>query len=239
MSRKRILYMLLGAIGPAFSPATFAQGETPVPKPPYVAPVPSYAHWTIRIQPASSPASPQSASPTRDTTSLPLMIDTVKTGGVKQVTLSYAGLPPEQINEKDGIIFLPTPKGTVMVHDSGGVVPNGSGSSTPDPVDPEMTGPYPLYSPGFLFADWLGGKGSSSFKNVVLYNQVRCFHYQDGGDEAWIDVDTMLPVATKHEGIEVDFQFLAAPTSPLQLPPEEAASLQKTEDASKAFNSVR
>jgi hypothetical protein len=239
MSPRRILFFWLGAIGPVFSPATFAQSETPVPRPPYIAPVPSYAHWTIKIQPSSSPGSTPSAQPTRDTTFLPLMIDTVKTGDTKQVTLSYAGQPPEEINEKDGIVFLPTPKGTLMVHEPPANLPTAPGSSPLDAADPELEGPYPLYSPGFLFARWLASGASSSFKDVVIYNQVRCFHYQNGGDEAWIDVATMLPVALRHDGIEADYQFLAPPTSPLQLPPDEAVSLQQTEDAAKAFNSVR
>jgi hypothetical protein len=165
------------------------------------------------------------------------MLDTVKTGDVSRVSVYYRGAAPEVFNEKGGTVFVPTQKSVMMLHDEDASMQ----SYGPEPPDPNagFKGPYPYYSRGFLYADFLYHKGLSSFKDVVLHNSVRCFHYQDGDYEAWIDVETMLPVATKHGGIEADFQFLPAPTSPLELPPEEAASIQKSEETYKVLRSIR
>jgi hypothetical protein len=175
--------------------------------------------------PAAAPVPGQSVPlPPTQGLDKPTVLDIIRTGDIRRATLFFANQPSEEINEKDGTFFVPTGQGILMTR----AVSQALGE-----------GPYPFYSPGFLFADWLGRGGPSSFKDVAVYNQARCFHYQEGGDEAWIDVDTMLPVAMKHDGIEADYQFQSPPTSPLQLPPEEATALQKTEDAYKAVNATR
>jgi hypothetical protein len=232
VKQKQTLVILVLAVAAVFSPTAPAQSANSVP---------NDGHWIIKIKPPASPASQQPAAPTpKVETDQPVMLDTVKTGDIKQVTVYFRTQPSMVFNQKSDTIFVPTAKGDLMVHDSDHPISTGdAGATTPLDPDAGFDGPYPFYSRGFVFADFLRNKGGSSFKNVVLYANVRCFHYQSGDYEAWIDVASMLPVATKHQGIEADFQFLAAPTSPLQLPPDEAASLQKTEQAYRALNSVR
>jgi hypothetical protein len=218
-------FFLIGTIGLVVISRAFAQSDNPVPKSPYIAPASDYGHWTIKMKYPAPPSVPgQPAQTPALGADKPIGIDTIGTGNVRRITLSFAGEPSEEIYEKDGTFFIPTGRGILMTR---------AASEVPG------EGPYPFYSPGFLFAGWVCRNGLSSFKDVVTYNEARCFHYQEGGDEAWIDVNTMLPVATKQDGIEADYQFMAPPTSPLQLPPDEASALQKTVDAYKAVNATR
>jgi len=46
-----------------------------------------------------------------------------------------------------------------------------------------------------------------------------CYAFQEDGKEAWIDIQTGLPWALKDENGAQTYEFVAAPTAPLTLPP--------------------
>jgi hypothetical protein len=59
------------------------------------------------------------------------------------------------------------------------------------------------------------------------------------GEEAWVDVKTMLPVAATKHGLEADFHFQSPPDSALHLPADEAQLIRDRENVVRAFNAMR
>ena len=193
-----------------------------VPKPPYVAPVPIYGHWTVVLEsePATSPAGHHHARPKVESQQIPTTIDTIRTGDLKRVILSYSTGASQQFDQT-GIYFLTS---------------DASGSGTKLFIPHPDVPPYPFYTNGFLFFETLN---PSWFRDIVKMGGINCFHYQNGSTQLWVAVDSMLPVAAKSEGITAHYQFQPAPGSPIVLPPDEKAVLEKEMNAQKASQSVR
>lgn len=203
-----------------------AQDQSQTPQAPYVAAVPKDAHWTITLKyPASgnpAPASSNAKSTSPD--SHPLQIDTLKSGTSKQITVTYPDGKSARYDFLGKYMMKMTATG-----------PSVSIAATL--VDP----PCPFYTPDFLFTDWVRAQGTSAFKGVVPYNGVTCFHYQNSsGEEAWINTETMLPVAAKKPLLaEADYQFLSPPDSPLVFPAVETNAISNIENTAKVLQSVR
>ncbi len=191
-------------------PATRAQESAlPVPKPPYVAPIPDNARWVVTLEmPGAS--STQSE--------LPTSIETIKTGSTKRVTLFLKGGSSQRFDQKGEYLLTNTPSGPQI--------------SKYIPLLP----PYPFYTEGFLFVE---NVVPANFKGVVKLKGVECFYYASGNTSVWIAAESMLPVAARHEGVLAYFQFLPAPTQPLTLSPEVVAQLEKYEAAANAFRAMR
>jgi hypothetical protein len=190
-------------------PAVRAQEPAlPVPKPPYVAPIPDDARWVVTME-ATAGTSAQT---------FPTAIETIKTGGLKRVTLFFKGGTSQRFDQKGEYLLTTTPAGPQI--------------SKYIPLLP----PYPFYTNGFLFVENIG---PANFKGVVKIKDVNCFYYSNGNTSIWIAVDSMLPVAARQDGVLAHFQFLPAPTQPLTLPQEEAAQLEKYEAAANAFHAMR
>jgi len=193
---------------------------------PALAAAPEAAHWKIRLKyPAEIPAESQEGTPASSAPApvpdQPTEIDIVQTGTRRRVTLSYEGLPPRQVDQ-DGPYILTANGGTIRI----GVLQAGES-------------PYPFYAAVFPFVDWVGQQDGAAFRNTVKYRGMTCLHYQSGADEAWIDSETLLPVAARHEGIEAYYKFLPAPTAPLAFPPAEELLIQKSARALKIAASLR
>jgi len=202
---------------------TFAQqSPVPTPKSPYVAPVPSYGHWTVELK--SEAAAPPATAPGNPTPTsqpgIPTTIETIRTGDLKRVILSYSTGASQQFDQT-GIYFLTS---------------DASGSGTKLFIPHPDVPPYPFYTNGFLFFETLN---PSWFRDIVKMGGINCFHYQNGSTQLWVAVDSMLPVAAKSEGITAHYQFQPAPGSPIVLPPDEKAVLEKEMNAQKASQSVR
>jgi len=208
-----------------------AQDQKLLPVAPFLAQVPSSGHWTITLK-HSSELGPNglAAPPTPPRIDEPLSIDTIQYGGVSRVTLNFQNAPPVQIDRKGDYYIRQTSTGVQLF---------GTGN-----------GPLSFFAlDGFLFAEWVRQEGAAAFQKVVQYKGVTCFYYQNqkpeteedptNGQEAWIDVHTMLPVAAKDDGIEADYQFHGPPTSPPQLSPEEARLIQARENALQIQSSIR
>ena len=221
MKTIRLIFSILIPMLSTGTMRTFAQQlPTPIPKPPYVAPVPGYGHWTVELiseaaaTPATVPGNP-TVAPLQRT---PTTIDTIRTGDLKRVTLSYSTGASQQFDQA-GIYFLTSSASRVEIF-------------VPHPGD----SPYPFYTDGFLFFEKLS---PSWFRDVVKIGSVDCFHYQNGSTQLWVAVDSMLPVAARSGGITARYQFQQTPTSPIVLPPDEEAVLEREIKAYKAYQSVR
>lgn len=212
-----------------------AQDQNPVPTAPYLAPVPDPGHWTVSlVYPPTSPTAPGVASPAPQLNAdQPLAIDFVRGGGISAVTFTFQGSPTVRVDAKGTFSFLPGPQGPLIYN---------AGSQFP----------ISFYTTSFLFAEWLRHQGATASYEVVEYRNVRCFHYTNKqpaphseiydpgyGSEVWINIKTMLPVASKWNGVEADFNFLPPPGSPPQLTPEETALIQYKENLSRAIDSIR
>ena len=185
--------------------------EKPVPREPYVMPLPAKGHWRIDFhvqQPegAAVPATPASAPAQL------VALDFVKSGRFLRVTQVFS----------DGRTRSADTEGNSMLEHTG----SGWHRSTLNGGVP----PYPYYSAGFPLADWIG---ADSFKDVVRYRQVECFHYANGDREAWIAVDSMRPAGGRQAATEAVYQFLETPDSLPDLSPDERALLQAVDDSFK------
>ena len=221
MKTIRLIFSILIPMLSAGTMRTFAQqSPVPTPKSPYVAPVPSYGHWTVELK--SEAAAPPATAPGNPTPTsqpgIPTTIETIRTGDLKRVILTYSTGASRQFDQA-GPYFLTS-----------------SGSRADLFIPHRGEDPYPFYTKGFLFFETIS---PSWFRDVVKIGGVDCFHYENGSTQLWVSVDSMLPVAAKSEGITAHYQFQPAPGSPIVLPPDEKAVLEKEMNAQKASQSVR
>jgi hypothetical protein len=214
--------------------------DLPVPKPPYLAPVPKYGHWkvTFKYGKISSPettgasastssATPPPASPAPQpetleapNPTLPAAIDTIKTGDLSGVTLTFG----------NGITKEYTCQGDWVLNSS----PEGAQLS----IASSMSLPYPYYTIGFILLD--GVKiDPSTFRETAKHDGVIAFHYKSGDVDVWIDPASMLPLAAKQDAVEVSYQFLPRPTEPFSIPADQAALLKKERQADAATRAMR
>ena len=195
--------------------------EPLTPRPPYIAPVPGYGHWVVTLiyswVDGSRLALPDK-SKAGTAEQIPRAIDIVKTDKTKRVTLSFKDGTSHRIDQVNGYILTISNTGPQIFTAS-----------------PDMP-PYPFYTEGFLFVE---NVGPATFSGMVSIKGKECFHYQDGTSEAWIDIDSMLPVAARKNGYTVFFQFLEPPTAPIVLTSDEAAVLERQEKAHSAAQSMR
>jgi hypothetical protein len=209
--------------------------EIPVPKPPYLAPVPDYGHWMVKFKykqagPPSAavgaPAAatdtppPAPAAPAPPDEESPVSIETIKTGELRGVTLTFADGTSKQFTCQGDWVLNSTPNGPQL------------SIAMPTAL------PYPYYTTGFIMLD--GAKiNPSTFKEAAKHNGVMAFHYHSGDVEVWIDPDTMLPMVAKQGGVEVTYQFLTPPPRPFPIPKDQENLLQQEQAALKATSSMR
>jgi hypothetical protein len=215
--------------------------EKPVPQPPYIQPVPDYGHWKVTFNykptrtkdaangssavPSSTsapgtPSTPPAPPPPSAPDGSPTALETIKTGDLRGITLTFA----------DGTTKQFTCQGDWILNSSA----NGAQLSIASPTSL----PYPYYSTGFIFLD--GMKiDPSTFKEAGMHHGVMAFHYKSGPTDVWIDPATMLPKAAKQDGVEISFEFLTPPPRPFPIPKDQADLLQKERAASQATSSMR
>jgi hypothetical protein len=205
-----------------------AQEETnPVPRPPYLAAVPDYGHWTVKFTyKANAPAAPASgATPAAPAASappdgFPTAIDTIKTGDLRGVVLTFANGTSKQYTCQGDWVLTSGAKGPQL----------GIASST--------SRPYIYYTTGFILLD--GVKvDPTTFQELAKYNGVPAFHYKSGDVDVWVNPATMLPLAAKQPGVEVSYQFLNPPPKPFPIPDDQASLLKKEQNAYKSSQTLR
>ncbi len=224
--------------------------EKPTPKPPYLAPVPDYGHWTVTFKYENAPvtdsnsggstgpaaakppvpatvavaptASTATNAPTASTApdGFPTVIDTIKTGDLRGVVLTFSNGTSRQFTCQGDWVLTSTAKGAQV-----GIV-NSSWA------------PYVYYTTGFILLD--GVKiDLSTFKETAKHNGVLAFHYKSGDADVWISIDSMLPLTVKRSGVEVTYQFLNPPPRPFPIPQDQESLLQKEQQAYQSTKSMR
>ncbi len=205
-----------------------AQSEQiPVPKAPYLTPVPDYGHWKVTFKykqaapnGTASPATGAAPTPSSADDGYPAAIETIKTGDLRGVTLTFAnGTSKEFTCQGDWVLNSSSQGAQLQI------------------VSPPAI-PYPYYTKGFIFLD--GARVDlSTFKKAEMHNGVMAFHYKSGDTDVWIAPETMLPLAAKKEGVEGTYAFLTPPPRPFPIPKDQESLLQKSEQAYKATSSMR
>ncbi len=176
--------------------------EKPVPKPPYMEPVPDYGHWkvTFHYKPAPKKDAASATGGDITTTTVPgappaappdvplVSIETIKTGDLRGVTLTFADGTTKQFTCQGDWVLSSTPKGPQL----------GFASQTEQP--------YGYYTTGFILLDGVT-INMSTFKEAAKHNDVMAFHYKSGNTDVWIDPYTLHPLAAKQEDVEVSYDF--------------------------------
>jgi len=229
---KPILMILLGLALAVSLETSRAQADgKPVPKAPYLAPVPDYGHWIVTFRydgasdaapdnGAAAPASTDAPKPPGAPEGYPASIDTIKTGLLRGVVLTFGDGSTKQYTCQGDWVLSSTPKGPQIT----------AASSTQNP--------YPFYSSGFVLLDGVA-VNPSTFKGVEMYKGNPAFRYQSGNSEVWVDIPSMNPLMVRHEGVEVSYQFLAAPPRPFAIPDDQADLLQKEQAADQKARTLR
>jgi len=229
--RDHAAYFVLIAVGLWHVRASFAApdlGAIPPPSAPYVASPPDFAEWTIVATPrvkeeSSGPASTEAGkSPSASGPGGVTAIKSTKTGKIKRDVLTYKGRQSQEFwFAGDYIITLRSNRKDYAVVDAAIMSPG-----------PEIKGIYRelgkrVLSPGFPGCDWVDKK---HYQGVVLFEKSRPSYYYalkgpapETGEpivaaEAWIDVETKLPLRYSSEGVDFTYRFGERPATKLELP---------------------
>jgi hypothetical protein len=231
---KRIIFAIILGLGlvAGWQSVRAQSEEMPAPKPPYLAPVPNYGHWKVTFKygkiaspesataSTSTPLAAPSSSPEASDATSPIAIETIKTGDLIGTTLTF-------------------PDGTTKEYTCrGNWVLNSSAQGAQLHIASSTSLPYPYFSSGYILLD--GVKvDPSTFMDTAKHNGLLAFHYKSGDVDVWIDPTSMLPLAAKQDGVEVDYQFLPRPTTPFPIPADQAALLKKEQQADAATRAMR
>jgi len=223
---KKTFFTILIGLGLVTGTGTVrAQSEekpAPKPKAPFLADVPDYGHWivTLKYSPAPSGDTAGGAKPPAAPDGSPTVIDTIKTGDLRGVTLTFADGTTKPFSCQGDWVLISTPKGPQL-----GIVTS-------------SWRPYIYYTSRFVLLD--GVKiDLSTYKETEMHNGVTAFHYKSGDTDVWIDPATMLPLGVKKPDVEAAYQYLPAPPRPFLIPKDQADLLKKEQDADKAVRSMR
>jgi hypothetical protein len=202
--------------------------NNPRPTPPFVAPVPANAQWTLALTYGDGD------SKTGATAKIPRRlqeITAVKTGKTKHDTFVYSDQSQEEYWYVDPYILEPESfdKNAIdlLQFSDGGFGARGSAQ----------------YGTGFTGINWIN---APDFDKTVSYEGQMCYHFvhtSESGLEAWIRVKDKMPVAYRMDGILYVYTFGNPPSSPLVLPPAYATVLrnylelqQRRSQLEQAFN---
>ena len=191
------LTILFGSIR---APAQQDAAEIPPPKPPFVAPVPANADWTVTLQYLAAPPAAGGKTDGRMTE-----VHSTKVGNIKRDRISYTGKPPEEHWFANTLSLQTDAKGEVSVQDLGSMPASDNGD------------PNPSVAVGYPGVKWLA---ANCYDKVVTLEKHQYYHFVREKLEAWIDVETHLPLAYRTDNMVFRFKFNAPPDAPLVMPPE-------------------
>lgn len=187
--------------------------DVPPPKAPFVAPVPENADWVVTAKnpPVTGTAPDGTPLPNKSITS----VQSTKVGRFKRDRITTGDGAIEERWFVDMLLLCPTPKGDVAAVDL---------SSIP----PQVEDSNPSIPHGFPGVGWLKPE---YYEGVVLLSKRPYYHYVHGSTEAWVDVETKLPLAYKFGNFEFQFKFNAPPTGPLTMPDDYQKALKICDEA--------
>lgn len=191
-----------------------SSSSSPKPTPPYLAPVPKYCHWIVNFSYTTKGAA---GTPQAD---FPVSVETTKVGTMKRIAVKFVTIPPQQFDIVGNHYFSQGPLGLEY-----------RALSDEMPL-------YMFFDAGFAFTQCVN---LASFKDVTTYQNAPAFHYQDSSTEAWISVDTRLPIGADQTGlVKTTYQYLPTPNADaVTLTPEEQKMLQNLKKAEDAYKNLR
>lgn len=200
---KRFIFSATAALALSGS-VSCAAGEIPPPRAPYVMPIPQYADWTMRLIPPAN-ADKEKESETSPTTLL--QVQTTRTLGIRHRVATYASGFKSDSWQSGVAVLNDLNESDVTVADISQV----------EGADPAAQNIFPETA-------WVN---ISNFQGIAQVDKVNYYHYVNGTEEAWINIETMLPSFYKKGDLIYRFQFNEAPTAILTLPPKYQAGLDK------------
>jgi hypothetical protein len=204
--------------GAAFAPPAAAQSSSPAtqPSPPYLASVPERLHWivTFTYPTPSSPGAP-SAPPPADS---PVSVEITKVGTTRRIVVKFTNGTTKQFDIIGTDCYTQLPSLGLQA------------------IRMQDYVPYEYFDLGFPFT---GSVKTSAYQGSTNYQGVPTFHYNDGSTEAWISVETRLPVGADLIGkVKTTYQYLPVPDV-VVLTPEEQNALATEKRAAEIFNKLR
>jgi hypothetical protein len=174
----------------------------PAPKPPFVAPVPENAEWTINVEYPKEPK-PSPDAPKRNDWRY-VEVKTTKVGKVKRDLITSRDGVKQEHWFVDSMLFRTDSLGEVSVSDL-----RAAEAADPDEEIPSVPSGFP--GVGWLKLD--------NYVDIVTFEKRPSYHFLKGEAEAWVDAETKLPVAYRRGNVLYRFTFGPRPTGPLVMPP--------------------
>ncbi|PTX94980.1 hypothetical protein DB345_11795 [Spartobacteria bacterium LR76] len=200
---KRFIFSTV--LAAALSGNTFpSAGEIPPPRTPYVASVPQYADWTMRLVPSTDATKEKEPALSPGT---PVLVQTTRTLGIRHRVTTYAS----------GYRLESWQSGVAALNDLDESDVTVADMSQVEAFDMSIQNV-------FTETAWVN---ISNFQGIAQIDKVNYYHYVNGSEEAWINIETMLPSFYKKGELMYRFQFNPAPTAMLVLPPKYQAGLDK------------
>lgn len=181
-----------------------AQENATLPQPPFLAPLPDDAAWTVTADLGVS------REPVDPSNWQERIVETTRSGTLMRQNVTYANGETTQ-RWLDGTLMLWKPSG------SGVAVSDISLSEEENSVVRNWL---------FPGVHWVG---AHTYHDTLDFDKIPCHHHISGTREAWIDAHTKLPVAFREDGILYRFIFHSAPVSRLTLPGEFQAARDRAE----------
>jgi hypothetical protein len=210
-----------------------AEDQVPAPQPPFVAPVPDKAQWTISLDPKKTGASSSGSSQETKGSSRGLTeIISTKSGPLKQDIQVFADGKKIEFWYVGNVVLIPASNNRdILSLDDQALIPTAEHNPGMNAADLEIGNL--IQSRGFPGLGWLKLK---YYTGVVTVAKTQCYHFalpdpatSNPAAEAWIEVKTKLPVAYMARGTVYTFHFGDPPTAPLSLPPAYASTLDRAQ----------
>ena len=178
----------------------------PVPVPPWVAAPPEDSQWRITVKPTKDNAA-KAANPGEKKERQLQEVLCQKVDKIKRDVQYFSDGTTDEYLYVDGKELMPLRPGSKEI-----MVSTGGDGGSPD-MNMRIN---PVSSKGFAGVAWIK---EGDYRDTVQYLTVKCFHYVRDAEswEAWVDVDTKMPVAFKTKDALYVYSFENPPTS-LALP---------------------
>ena len=200
---KKIIFLLTAIIALAQTPLRAAESTDTPPTAPFVRPPPEQSAWKIKVTRSSDDEKTQSEKG-GDKSRVVVGIESTRFGETKRDVVTYSNDSKEEIWYVGRNVLTPYPDGTrvgIRAIEEGGI-----------PVEP-------VSELGFPGLDW---PSNDTYEGTVKKGGQQCRHYVKKGEgdrwEAWIGMESGLPVAAQFGNVIHTYTFTTAPTAPIPMP---------------------
>jgi len=202
-----------------------AQAQNAVEPPsPRLRATPNSVHWMIEFKypqtgTSGEPGSMANAGPVPP--GFVAKLEIVKFGTLKRVTLTQGDGTTRRFLHSGDLMVVKSPSGVYYLDN----IPGGP--------------PYPYGNEAFPLCEWVRSAPADAYLGTVEYKGVTCHHYRASSQEAWIDVESLLPVAAYGDGVMAFYRFLDPPSGPIPIDPGEAEAIKMTATKIRAMKDLR